>query len=408
MSIEVLAFMAAVCVLSGFAHGALGFGFPLVATPLAALAIDMKSAIALLAPVTLVLVIISVLRGGRLAELVREVWYLPLAIAIGAWLGTRILLAAPPEPFTLVLALVLLLYLNLDRLGRGRSRLVERLRLPFGIGFAFIAGIFEAIANVAGPMLLVYFMLLGAAPAQIVQTLNLCFSVGKGTQVATLAASGALSAPMWLAVAGLSVPAVAGLAGGMRVRERIDAQTYRRWLRKALAVMVILLLLQFARSVAAAETLFGAIEQYQEQAALELVERGQADLGARNGDGDTALHRAVETGMRRLLEVLVARGADAQARTKNGEAALHLAALHPEPVFTDILLAAGADPRARNADGETPLHWAALSGHIVVAQRLIARGADAKLKTVKGLTARDYARREGHAEIARLLERFDQ
>jgi uncharacterized protein len=161
MSIEILVFMAAVCVLSGFAHGALGFGFPLVATPLAALAVDMKSAIAVLAPVTLVLVVISVLRGGRLLELIRESWYLPLAIAIGAWLGTRILLAAPPEPFTLVLALV------------------ERLRLPFGVGFAFVAGIFEAIANVAGPMLLVYFMLLGAAPGQIVQTLNLCFSVGR-------------------------------------------------------------------------------------------------------------------------------------------------------------------------------------------------------------------------------------
>jgi len=261
---------------------------------------------------------------------------------------------------------------------------------------------------VAGPMLLVYFMLLGAAPSQIVQTLNLCFSLGKGTQVATLAAAGALSGPTWLAVAGLSVPALAGLAGGMRVRERIDAETYRRWLRKALGVMAILLLLQFARSVAAAETLFGAIDQQGEQAALELVERGQVDLSARNAEGDTALHRAVETGMRRLLELLLARGADAKAPTKNGEAALHLAALHPEPVFTDVLLAAGADPRARNADGETPLHWAALSGHIVVAQRLIARGADATLKTAKGFKARDYARREGHAEIERLLERFDQ
>lgn len=252
--------------------------------------------------------------------------------------------------------------------------------MPLGLAFAFIAGIFEAIANVAGPMLLVYFMLLGAAPGQIVQTLNLCFSLGKGTQV----------------------------AGGMRVRERINAQTYRRWLRRALAVMAVLLLLQFARSVAAAETLFGAIDQHEEQAALELVERGPIDFGARNAEGDTALHRAVEIGMPRLLEVLLARGADAQARTKNGEAALHLAALHPAPVLTDLLLAAGADPRARNADGETPLHWAALSGHIVVAQRLIARGADAKLKTAKGFTARDYALREAHAEIARLLERFDE
>ena len=35
------------CVFSGFAHGAIGFGFPIVATPLIALVIDIKTAIAL-------------------------------------------------------------------------------------------------------------------------------------------------------------------------------------------------------------------------------------------------------------------------------------------------------------------------------------------------------------------------
>jgi len=209
-------------------------------------------------------------------------------------------------------------------------------------------------------------------------------------------------------VAGLSVPAVAALALGMRVRSRIDAETYRRWLRRALWIMAIVLIAQFSHGALAAEPLFRAIDQQGEGAAVEMVRNGKADLNARNESGDTALHRAVETGMRQLLEALLVRGADAQARTKNGEAALHLAALHPEPAFTDLLLAAGADPRARNADGETPLHWAALSGHIAVAQRLLARGADARQKTAKGETARDYARREGHPEVAKLLERFDQ
>jgi uncharacterized membrane protein YfcA len=408
MSIEILLYIGLVCLLSGFAHGAIGFGFPLVATPLVALVIDMKSAITLLAPVTLVLVVISALRGGAVSELVRRFWYLPVAIGLGAWLGTKILLAAPPEPFTLVLALVLLFYLNLDRLGRGHSALVERWRVPFGIAFAFTAGIFEAIANVAGPILLVYFMLLGAAPAQIVQTLNMCFTVGKGSQVGTLAASGALGPAAWLTVAALSVPAVAALAVGMRLRDRIDAQTYRAWLRKALWVMAVLLILQFSRSAFAAEPIFGAISQHQEAAALELVARKQADVNARDANGDTPLHRAVETGMRRLAQSLLAAGADAQARTRNGETALHLAALHPEPDFADLLLAAGADPAVRNADGESPLHWAALSGHLVVAQHLLTRGADPRLKSLNGFSARDYASREGHNELARLLERVDQ
>jgi hypothetical protein len=442
MSAEVLLYVALVCLLSGFAHGALGFGFPVVATPLVALVIDMRSAITLLAPVTLVLVVISALRGGGVAELLRRFWFLPLAIALGAWLGTRILLAAPPEPFTLILALVLLFYLNLDRLvgggEAGRSELVQRLRVSFGIAFAFIAGIFEAIANVAGPMLLVYFMLLGAAPSQIVQTLNLCFSVGKGSQVATLAASGALGQAAWLTVAGLAVPSVAALAAGMRVRDRIDAQTYRAWLRKALWVMALVLIGQFSAGAFASESLFSAIAEHREAAAIELLTRTKTDVNARNADGETLLHRAVETGMKRVVQALIAAGADPHARSKNGETALHLAALHPEPELTDLLLGAGADAQARNADGESALFWAVLSGHIVVAQRLLARGADpnaadrkgntplhaaahgghlelARLllarsaqpgaKNREGLSARDYARSQGHEAIARLLER---
>jgi uncharacterized protein len=249
MSVELgaaaFAFLALVCLLAGFAHGALGFGFPIVATPLAALVIDIKSAIALLVPVTLVLVVVSVLGGGGLRELLARFWFLPPAMALGAWLGTRLLIAAPPEPFLLVLAALIALYLNLDRLGFGASALARRWRLPLGLGLGFAAGITEAVANVAGPLLLIYFMLLGLQPAQLVQTLNLCFTVGKGAQMATWVAAGAMTPATWLAAGVLAVPALAALLLGMRVRGRVDAATYRRWLRRALAAMAILLAGQF-------------------------------------------------------------------------------------------------------------------------------------------------------------------
>src|SRR5262249_419083 len=100
----VVAFVALPRPVAGFGPRALGFGFPIVATPLVALAIDIRSAIALLAPITLLLTVISTLRGVALSSIVREYWFLPLATALGAWLGTRILLAVSPEPFLLILA----------------------------------------------------------------------------------------------------------------------------------------------------------------------------------------------------------------------------------------------------------------------------------------------------------------
>jgi len=404
LGFAVIAFVALACLLSGFAHGALGFGFPLVATPIVALAIDIKSAIALLAPITLVLTVISASRGVALSAIVREFWFLPLATALGAWLGTRILLAVPPEPFLLILAAVILLYLNLDRVGRGKSELVQRLRMPFGIAFGFVAGLCEAVANVAGPVLLIYFMLLGLAPAQIVQTLNLCFSLGKGAQTATWAMSGEISARTWLVIGALAVPSVTALFAGMRVRRRIDAATYRRWLRGALWIMAFLLLAQFStRALASEEALWRAIEQGDEGAALTLVRAGDLDVKARNPVGDTPLHRAAEKGMRALGESLLARGAEVNARSKNGETPLHFAALDADSSVAELLLDAGADVLARNDDGESVLMWAALSGHIAVAQRLLARGADANVKDRKGSLPLHAAADGGHLELARLL-----
>jgi ankyrin repeat protein/uncharacterized membrane protein YfcA len=400
----VIVFVALACLLAGFGHGALGFGFPIVATPLVALAIDIKSAIALLAPITLVLTVISALRGVALSSIVREFWFLPLATALGAWLGTRILLAMPPEPFLLVLAGVILLYLNLDRVGRGRSALVQRLRVPFGAAFGFVAGVCEAVANVAGPILLIYFMLLGLAPAQIVQTLNLCFSLGKGTQTATWAMSGEISTRGWLLIGALAVPSVVALFAGMRVRSRIDAPSYRRWLRGALWIMAALLLVQFSTRVSASEeALWRAIEQDDEAAAVALVRAGGVDVKARNTSGDTPLHRAAEKGMRSLAESLLARGAEVNARSKNGETPLHFAALDADASVAELLLEAGADPAAQNNDGESVLMWAALSGHVAVAQRLLARGADANAKDRKGSLPLHAAADGGHLELARLL-----
>jgi hypothetical protein len=46
-------------------------------------------------------------------------------------------------------------------------------------------------------------------------------------------------------VAALSVPSVVALFVGMRMRDRIDAATYRGLLRKALGIMAVLLIGQF-------------------------------------------------------------------------------------------------------------------------------------------------------------------
>lgn len=247
LSLAALAFVAAAFLLAGFTHGALGFGFPIIATPLVALVIDVKSAIVLVAPVTLAVTVLSVVRGGGWRESVRRFWFVPLGQGAGSYIGTRLLIGANPTPFLLVLALIIFFYLSLEWLRAGESALVKRHAAAFGIGFGLVGGMFEATANVSVPPLLIYFMLLGLSPLPTVQVLNLCFSVGKAAQVGTWALFGAVPAQLWLASAAFALPSVAALWRGMAVRALIDAPTYRRALRGALWVMAGLLVAQFVR-----------------------------------------------------------------------------------------------------------------------------------------------------------------
>jgi uncharacterized membrane protein YfcA len=244
-----LAFIAGVMLLSGFVHGVIGFGFPIVATPLLTLVLDLKAAILVSVVPTLCLTVLNTFRGGRLRESVGRFWYLPLCLAVGSYVGTRILIVAPGEPFLAVLALVLLVYLNLERLGGAKIGVVRRRPAPFAVAFGFAAGIFEATVNVAGPALLVFFMLAGIPPRTLVQAFNFSFLFGKGAQIATWTIAGGVTAAAWLATLPWAVAACATLAVGWRLHDRADVETYARWLRGFMWIMAATLVVQFARAM---------------------------------------------------------------------------------------------------------------------------------------------------------------
>jgi uncharacterized membrane protein YfcA len=243
--------IAAVMAFAGFMQGSLGLGFPTVATPLLAMWLGMPRAIVLILLPCLAVVAVNVFLGPPLRQLLARFWFMPVAMLIGAALGGTLFVAAPYAPYSLVLAGVIFLYLVLDRLGPGESVTVQRHPLPFGVAAAAIGGAFEATANVAAPPLVMYYSALGLAPAALVQGLNLCFMTGKLTQFAVLSMSGLVSVAQWLATLPLVAVAVAAGLAGVRVRDRLDAKTYRKWLKGFLFAVAVMLLGQYLWRIAA-------------------------------------------------------------------------------------------------------------------------------------------------------------
>jgi uncharacterized membrane protein YfcA len=233
------------CVLSGFIQGTLGFGFPFIATPMVAMALDMHSAVIVVLLPTLATVAITLVTSRPLLPVLRRFWFMPVFATLGAFAGTWLFVAAPDAPYQVVLALVILVYLNLDRVTQGNWTVVRDHERAFGPLAGFAAGLFEGTANVAAPPLIIYYLALGLAPALLVPALQICFLVGKTTQFAVLTLHGNVTAAQWLATVPLSAVAVAAGIGGARIRDRIDAASFRAWVKRVLLLIAFALLAQY-------------------------------------------------------------------------------------------------------------------------------------------------------------------
>lgn len=244
-TLALIAWIAVVMLLSGVVQGALGLGFPTLATPLIALATDIRTAVIIVLLPCLATVVTSAVRSGHFRQALAEYWMMPFYVFAGAAIGTRLFIEFPAFPYALLLAAIILAYLNLDRFGGGASQRMRRHKHAFGALFGALAGASEGTANVAAPPLIIYYLGIGVQPTMFVQAMNICFITGKSTQFATLAAAGGVTAVQWAVTLPFAVIGSAGAWYGVRMRNRIDAPTYRRWIRGALYGIAAILIAQY-------------------------------------------------------------------------------------------------------------------------------------------------------------------
>jgi len=250
LAVGLLAWVACVVLIAGLLQGALGFGFPFVATPLIALMSDMRTAIVLVLLPTLATICVALFTSGPLRATLARFWMMPLYMILGSAAGTWVFVSAPDAPYSLVLALLTLFYLSLDRLGRAEWAVVKRNERAFAPLSGLTAGIFEGTANVAAPPLIILYLSLSLTPTMLVQALNICFLAGKTTQFTVLTLRGGVGMDEWLATLPLVAIGVAGSFAGVRIRNRIDAATFRLWVKRALFAIALVLLGQYVYSLA--------------------------------------------------------------------------------------------------------------------------------------------------------------
>jgi uncharacterized membrane protein YfcA len=241
--------MLVIAAASGLVHGFVGVGFPLVATPLFGLMFGWRNAVTLLVLPTWLVTACALwaFRGeADLRAALRRYWPLAAAMPFGLVAGVEALHRVDSRWLMLLMAAVIVVYLVLDRLGRTDLPAIRSRPTAFAVPFGLLAGFCEGSVNVAGPALLIYFLLLDVPVGTIIALVSWLFLLGKTVQAALMAQHGAFDAPVLGAALPLALAGALAYAVGLRLRSRVDPSRYRGWLKATLAAMAAALVVRVA------------------------------------------------------------------------------------------------------------------------------------------------------------------
>ena len=242
---SLICFLVGVMIFSGLVHGTLGLGFPLVATPIIAIFFDVRTAILLTLLPTVVVNIATIYGGSDYPQVFRQFFLLVLFTFLGSIVGTFLLASVDPNPFRIVLAVLIFLFLSSNYLGKLPRNWLERHANFAMMLFGGIAGLSAGTTNVMVAILLIYFLSLELSRNNMIAVLNSCFLAGKIAQIVVFGGMKFIQPMPLIQTVPLALAALLALIFGQRIRTHIPVRTYRQILEALLGLLAVILIVQF-------------------------------------------------------------------------------------------------------------------------------------------------------------------
>jgi len=234
-----------VVVFAGLVHGAIGLGFPMVATPLIAIFLDVRLAILLTLLPTVTVNIASIWKGSDYRNSLHQFKMLFVCTFAGSILGAFLLATYDPSPFRLVLAVLILLYLWVTLSGRVSGGWADSNNRWLMMGFGIAGGTSAGITNVMVAVLIIYFIGMGMGRGKMVPILNTCFLIGKLSQIGVLSLVGMVGLTLIFQTLPLALASLLALFAGQRIGAKISVEVYSNILHRLLLALALILMIQF-------------------------------------------------------------------------------------------------------------------------------------------------------------------
>ena len=219
--------VAGAFLLASFVKGTTGMGFPLIATPMVALLVDIKTTYALLVLPNILMDTLQVCRGQLPWPLWRRLSWLLATTVVGVFLGTRILFSVSERFIYLALAVMILLFLASVYL-QVRFSVPPRWEGRLGPAVGLTGGILAGVTNVVGPLTALYLLALGFEKREFVKAVASVFFMTKVSQLVAISRWGLYTAEILWWSLGLTAVALLAFWVGLRVQDRVPQGTFRR------------------------------------------------------------------------------------------------------------------------------------------------------------------------------------
>ena len=243
LSTDFLIIFSLIIFVSSLVHGSIGFGFPMIATPLLAMVTDMKTAILYIAIPTLLINLISIYSEGNFLQAVKRFYPLAIIGMIGSAIGTQILIHSSSELFKLLLAFSILLYLFIQKFKIQMKWIKEKKTLSM-IVFGLIAGIIGGLTNVMASILIIYSLESKHSKKEIIQSTNLCFLFGKITQIVLFTIHGSFNEELLTLSFSSLIIVVIAMFVGLKIKDKIPKESYVKVVKVVLFLIACVLIYQ--------------------------------------------------------------------------------------------------------------------------------------------------------------------
>ena len=167
----------AILFVSTFIHSTLGFGQALIAMPLLAMVIELKTATPLVAFVLMTIAVVILFRNWRVVDL-RAAWRLVLSSCFGIPVGLFLLKSVPEARMKVFLGVLVILF-SLYNLANRHLKIIDLSQVSGGSMlaylFGFVAGVFGAAYNTSGVVITIYATIRDWSPDRFRSTLQSYF-----------------------------------------------------------------------------------------------------------------------------------------------------------------------------------------------------------------------------------------